>query len=384
MAQRNAIVRRLPAVETLGSVSRICSDKTGTLTLMEMMVVSAVTADSCLQGHWRGLCARRRGSEGWGTGRPEDSVLGLMGRVSMLCNDAEIRREERFGRSKATRPRERSIRSPQARHGTASRADRLSADRRYPVRVRAPLHGDIAPTAMPASSFSWSKGAPEVIFDHCDRQAVAGGPPAPIDRDRFSTASDELAAQGERVLALAWLEDPGVAARNLAPADLPKNLVLLGLIGLLDPPRKEAIEAVTECHAGGIRVTMITGDHKITAAAIAKMLGIGDGRTAVTGAEIEEMDTATIAGAGPGRRRLRTREPRAQTPPRQGYPGEQADRGDDRRRGERCPIAQKSRCRHRDGNQGHRGHQGGRRNGAGRRQLRLDHGRDKGRSNSLQ
>ena len=85
------------------------------------------------------------------------------------------------------------------------------------------------------------------------------------------------------------LEDPGVKAGDLGPADLPKNLVLLGLIGLLDPPRKEAIEAVTECHSGGIRVTMITGDHKITAAAIARMLGIGDGKTALTGAEIEEM-----------------------------------------------------------------------------------------------
>jgi magnesium-transporting ATPase (P-type) len=93
---------------------------------------------------------------------------------------------------------------------------------------------------------------------------------------------------------LAWLENPGLVAGSLGPADLPKNLVLLGLIGLLDPPRTEAIEAVTACHAGGIRVTMITGDHKITAAAIAKMLGIGDGRTAITGAEIEEMDTATL------------------------------------------------------------------------------------------
>jgi magnesium-transporting ATPase (P-type) len=107
-------------------------------------------------------------------------------------------------------------------------------------------------------------------------------------------ASDQLAAQGERVLALAWLENPGLKATTFGPADLPKNLVLLGLIGLLDPPRKEAIEAVIECHGGGIRVTMITGDHKITAAAIAKMLGIGDGRTAVTGAEIEEMNEATL------------------------------------------------------------------------------------------
>jgi magnesium-transporting ATPase (P-type) len=84
------------------------------------------------------------------------------------------------------------------------------------------------------------------------------------------------------------------AMTQTGAADLPKNLVLLGLIGLLDPPRQEAIEAVKECHGGGIRVTMITGDHKITAAAIAKRLGIGDGKTAITGSEIEDMDTATL------------------------------------------------------------------------------------------
>jgi magnesium-transporting ATPase (P-type) len=103
------------------------------------------------------------------------------------------------------------------------------------------------------------------------------------------------------VLALAWHEGAigkeGGQGSGLSPSDLPKSLVLLGLIGLLDPPRKEAIEAVRECHAGGIRVTMITGDHKITAAAIARMLGIGDGRTAVTGAEIEEMNEAALQQA---------------------------------------------------------------------------------------
>ena len=96
------------------------------------------------------------------------------------------------------------------------------------------------------------------------------------------------------MLGLAWLPDPGLDAGSLKPEDLPKNLVLLGLVGLMDPPRKEAIEAVQECHGGGIRVTMITGDHKITAAAIAKMLGIGDGRTAVAGTEIEAMNDAAL------------------------------------------------------------------------------------------
>jgi magnesium-transporting ATPase (P-type) len=145
-----------------------------------------------------------------------------------------------------------------------------------------------------AREFLLVKGAPEVIFDHCDRQQTVGGEPAPLNRAHFMQAADTLAAAGERVLALAWLEDPPLQAGNLTPGDLPQDLVLLGVIGLLDPPRKEAIEAVRECHVGGIRVTMITGDHKITAAAIARMLGIGDGKTAVAGTEIEEMNEAAL------------------------------------------------------------------------------------------
>src|SRR5262249_56758561 len=107
------------------------------------------------------------------------------------------------------------------------------------------------------------KGAPEVILEHCDRQQTVSGQSAPLDRAHFSQASDKLASQGERVLAFAWLENPAVTTGSLAPADLPKNLVLLGLIGLLDPPRKEAIEAVQQCPGGRNRATMITGAHKI-------------------------------------------------------------------------------------------------------------------------
>src|SRR5262249_57114638 len=122
------------------------------------------------------------------------------------------------------------------------------------------------------------KGAPEVILDACDRQQTARGEAMPLDREHFMKASDRLAAQGERVLALAWLENPGIKAGSLGPADLPKNLVLLGLIGLLDPPRKEAIEAVKECHDGGRRVTAIPRDPKNTAPANAKKAGDADGR----------------------------------------------------------------------------------------------------------
>ena len=292
MAQRNAIIRRLPAVETLGSVSRICSDKTGTLTLMEMMVVSAVTAESQYQITGNGYAPEGEVKQ---SGKPagKDSVVGLLGRVSMLCNDAELFQQEGVWKVEGD-PTEGALYPFATKLGMDRQAEQTAYPRIDAIpfesehRFMATLHKDAGGKEM-----LLVKGAPEVILEACDRQQTGDGN-ALLNLDHFMKASDQLAAQGERVLALAWLENPGLKAGTLAPADLPKNLVLLGLVGLLDPPRKEAIEAVTECHGGGIRVTMITGDHKITAAAIAKMLGIGDGRTAVTGTEIEEMNEAAL------------------------------------------------------------------------------------------
>ncbi len=293
MAQRNAIIRRLPAVETLGSVSRICSDKTGTLTLMEMMVVSAVTAGSNFSITGDGYSPK---GEVLNDGTPvgKDPVLQLLGRVSLLCNDAELFRQDGVWKVEGD-PTEGAL-YPFA---SKLRMDRDVEQKTYPRIDIIPFESDHKFMATlhkgpHGQTVLLVKGAPEVILDHCDRQQTLAGQPAPLARDQFMQASDTLAGRGERVLGLAWLENPTVKAGSLTAADLPKNLVLLGLIGLLDPPRKEAIEAVRECHSGGIRVTMITGDHKITAAAIAKMLDIGDGKTAVTGSEIEEMDTATL------------------------------------------------------------------------------------------
>jgi magnesium-transporting ATPase (P-type) len=293
MARRNAIIRRLPAVETLGSVSRICSDKTGTLTLMEMMVASAVTAQSVCKVTGEGYAPAGEVLKN-GASASDDRVLRLMGRVSVLCNDAAIRQQEGAWKVEGD-PTEGALFPFASKLGLERQAEETAYPRVDTIpfesehRFMATLHRDAA-----GGQFLLVKGAPEVILGHCDRQAMSGAPPAPLDHNHFERASDALAAQGERVLALAWSEEAGLVAGTLAPADLPTNLVLLGLVGLLDPPRREAIEAVAECHQGGIRVTMITGDHRITAAAIAKLLGIGDGNTAVTGAEIEEMDTATL------------------------------------------------------------------------------------------
>jgi magnesium-transporting ATPase (P-type) len=294
MAQRNAIIRRLPAVETLGSVSRICSDKTGTLTLMEMMVVSAVTAESAYQITGDGYAPEGEVKQDGKPAGKEDPVLALMGRVSMLCNDAELFQQDGAWKVEGD-PTEGALypfatklgMDRQAEQAAFPRIDAIPFESEH--KFMATLH-----EAAASGEILLVKGAPEVILEHCDRQQTASDQATPLDRAHFLTASDRLAAEGERVLALAWLENPGVKAGSLGPADLPRTLVLIGLIGLLDPPRKEAIEAVKECHGGGIRVTMITGDHKITAAAIARMLGIGDGTTAIAGTEIEEMDTGTL------------------------------------------------------------------------------------------
>jgi magnesium-transporting ATPase (P-type) len=293
MAQRNAIIRRLPAVETLGSVSRICSDKTGTLTLMEMMVVSAVTAESAYQVTGDGYAPEGEVKK---DGKPAGNqpVLDLMGRVSILCNDAELFEEDGAWKVEGD-PTEGALypfatklgMDRQTEQAASPRIDAIPFESEH--KFMATLH-----KSADGKELLFVKGAPEVILDHCDRQQTAGSEARPIDRAYFMSASDKLAGQGERVLALAGLESPAVKSGSLSATDLPKNLVLLGLIGLLDPPRKEAVEAVHECHGGGIRVTMITGDHKITAAAIAKMLGIGDGKTAITGAEIEEMNEAAL------------------------------------------------------------------------------------------
>lgn len=292
MAQRNAIIRRLPAVETLGSVSRICSDKTGTLTLMEMMVSSAITADAAYEVSGDGYAPEGEIKADGQPVRAAPEVLALMGRVSLLCNDAELFQEDGKWKVEGD-PTEGALYPFAAKLGMDRAAETTAAPRIDAIPFESEHKFMATLNRAPDGEMLLVKGAPEVILDHCDRQQTANGP-APLDRDRFLHEGDRLAAQGERVLGLAWLPAPGLAASSLKVEDLPKNLILLGLVGLMDPPRKEAIDAVKECHGGGIRVTMITGDHKVTAAAIAKMLGIGDGKTAVAGTEIEAMNDAAL------------------------------------------------------------------------------------------
>src|SRR4249920_1446579 len=200
MAQRSAIIRRLPAVETLGSVSRICSDKTGTLTLMEMMVVSAVTAESEYRITGDGYAPEGEVKK---DGKPagDQPVLEGLGRVSMLCDDAELFHQEGVWKVEGD-PTEGALYPFATKLGMDRQAEQTAYPRIDVIpfesehRFMATLHKDAG-----GKQFLLVKGAPEVILDHCDRQATLGGPAAPIDRDHFMSASDTLAAQGERVLA---------------------------------------------------------------------------------------------------------------------------------------------------------------------------------------
>jgi calcium-translocating P-type ATPase len=154
-------------------------------------------------------------------------------------------------------------------------------------RFMATLHHDHA-----GHAFAYVKGAPERILTMCSTQR-SGGEDTSLDHAYWEQGMHDMAAQGQRLLAVAVkVLAPGQQA--LGFADVERGLTLLGVVGIIDPPREEAIRAVAECHAAGIRVKMITGDHALTAAAIGAQIGIGDGRSALSGHEIDEYDDARL------------------------------------------------------------------------------------------
>lgn len=292
MAQRHAIIRRLPAVETLGSVSRICSDKTGTLTLNEMMVVTVVTADSTYEVTGNGYAPSGEIRQ---DGKPagKDAVVEKMARASVLCNESEVHEEQGIWKL-AGDPTEGALLPFAAKAGLNRDAEVANWPRSNIIpfesehKFMATLHGSNG------ESIVFLKGAPEVVMGLCDRQETNEGQHAPIKREYWMEQADRVAQLGQRVLGIAWLPKAQVDEASFTAESLARNLVLLGLAGIIDPPREEAIAAIRECHEGGIRVTMITGDHAITAASIGRMLGIGDGKSVVTGAKLEEMDDSAL------------------------------------------------------------------------------------------
>ncbi len=293
MASRNAIIRRLPAVETLGSVDVICSDKTGTLTRNEMMVQSLVFAEGSFHVEGNGYDPHGEFLDGQKNNcEPNHPLLKASCRAAMLCNDAALTEKEGAWKLHGD-PMEGAlvVLGMKAGFDQGLLAEQMPRTDVIPFesehRFMATLHHD-----HEGKGVIYIKGAGEAILPRCSTHYTVNGP-QPIDPSFWSEQTETIAARGERTLAIA-MRSPDAEQRVLNFSDVENGLILLGLVGIVDPPRQEAIEAISRCYSAGIQVKMITGDHATTARAIAKNMGIKESDRALTGVELDAMDDDTL------------------------------------------------------------------------------------------
>ncbi len=300
MARRHAIIRKLPAVETLGSTTVICSDKTGTLTENQMTVKEIVAGTERYEVAGTGYAPTgailrdgRAVDPGTRPALRECLVAGL------LCNDATL--VEADGRFVVHGdPTEGALVTAARKAGLDNaareawpRLDVVPFDSQH--QYMATLH-DTGPDRPPVA---YVKGAVERVLERCGSAMGADGTMGPLDGEAVHAAAESLAAHGLRVLALARKEFSAGAA-TLGHEDVASGLTFLGLPGMIDPPRPEALAAVQACHAAGVAVKMITGDHPSTARAIARELGLvrgGSHETVVTGQAMQAFSDADFIRA---------------------------------------------------------------------------------------
>lgn len=270
MARRNAIVRRLPAIEAIGSVSVICTDKTGTLTRNEMVVAAVETPEGVFRISGEGYAP-----EGIIT---PDGDLKPLAYASALCNDAHL----------ALRDGQWTVEGDPMEGALLAFAGKVCGSHRLDHRRLDAIPFDSRHRFMAVLTEStegraaYVKGAPERVLRMC----------ADIDLQHWHQRAEAMAGLGMRVLALAERQE---LDETIAPASLEQGMRLLGLVGLIDPPRPEAIAAVAECRSAGIRVKMITGDHAGTAAAIAAQIGLENPSRVLTGTDLDKLDDAQLA-----------------------------------------------------------------------------------------
>lgn len=297
MAGRNAIIRSLPVVETLGSTTVICTDKTGTLTLNELVVAHAITSSSTFTVSGAGYAPEGKFFHEEEEITPGDypAVAGML-HGAVLNNDAALR----------------LVDGEWALHGDptegALMAFALKAGySREDLHARFPRHAEIPFSAAQrymatahadadGSAVIYVKGAPEKLLAMCRLQMGADGAPEPLRAEYWRREIESLAQGGERVLALA-AKTAGAVPGTLSPDDLGDGLVLMGLFGITDRPRLEAAPAIALCRQAGIAVKMITGDHALTAAAVGRAIGIEDAGVVLTGTDIDGMSDALLTDA---------------------------------------------------------------------------------------
>ena len=298
LAQRNAIIRKLAAVETLGSTTVICSDKTGTLTENQM------TVQGIYAGNQR-YSVTGTGYDPNGEVLQEDQPVELTNaptleeclRAGLLCNDSHLQEQE--GQYTIVGdPTEGALIVVAQKAGLT----KAFAEAQMPRLAVIPFDSQFQYMATlhqaQSENLIYVKGSMEAIFKRCDRMADAQGQLVPLDRDRIERRAEAVAKQGLRILAFAKKSVPS-NQQSLDHADLDRGLVLLGLQGMIDPPRASAIAAVRACHSAGIQVKMITGDHVVTATAIAGMMKLNQGAEVIsfTGQDLSQMNKQELAEA---------------------------------------------------------------------------------------
>ena len=292
MAQHKALVRKLPSVEVLGSVSVICTDKTGTLTRNEMTATRVIFAHQVLQvsGTGYGDNGNIEDEQQHAQRHDEHPQLACLSRIALLCNTASVtRREQQWYLSGD--PTEGALVSlalksgltPELVNQTWHRHDLLpfESERRYMATLQHDHQGHHEILV---------KGGPDRLLPFCTQQLTATGTEN-LDRDYWNHAIEALARDGLRVMALAY--KPVAETNELQYQDAESDLVMVGVVGITDPPRDEAIAAIRHCRSAGIRVKMITGDNPHTAAAIAGQLGLAADRV-VTGVELDATDAQQL------------------------------------------------------------------------------------------
>jgi Ca2+-transporting ATPase len=293
MVKKNSIVKKLHAVETLGSTTVICSDKTGTLTQNQMTVVRLFADGQLLEVSGEGYSPEGNFSrEGKPLQAPAEPGLNLLLQGSALCNDAILQPTEEKGWKIAGDPTEGALVVVAAKAGY----DRDSINEKFPRVQEIPFDSSRKMMTtfhqMPDGSVrAFVKGAPDILLNRCKHISTRGQITEVNDADRanIAAANSAMAKQALRVLAVAYRDFPAVPA-NLEPTQIEADLTFLGLLGMIDPPRSEARDAVKICKQAGIRAIMITGDYRDTALAVAMDLGIAEGEhQIVTGQELNAM-----------------------------------------------------------------------------------------------
>jgi Ca2+-transporting ATPase len=291
MAKNNALVRKMPAIETLGCTSVICSDKTGTLTKGEMTVRRLFAGGRIIEVSGVGYAPT--GSLG---GSLDDRALGLLLKGGVLASDAVLAQDAGRWFVKGD-PTEGALVVLAAKGGVLGQETRLASPRidEFPFSSERKRMTTIH-TMEDGRRLAFTKGAPEVLLERC-ASTLIGDKAVPLGADqraKLDEANEAMAGDALRVLGVAYKELP---AETVYTEELVETgLIFLGLVGMMDPPRDEAIAAVKVCREIHVKPVMITGDHKLTAVAVAKEIGIfRDGDLVLTGDELAKMDEAALA-----------------------------------------------------------------------------------------